>query len=74
MGRYDIEEIEIQEDDQISDGMNRRFADREAEQPKRSPIRRKNKRRLQEGIKTKAKRSHKKIQRRLKYDWQGDKP
>ncbi|CAB1084099.1 hypothetical protein D1AOALGA4SA_11632 [Olavius algarvensis Delta 1 endosymbiont] len=70
MGRYPIEDVETQEDDQTADSKNRRFASRETEQPKRSPIRRKNKWRQEDGTKTKAKRSHKKIQRRIKYDWQ----
>ena len=40
MDRDDIEEVEIEEDHQIFDPENRRFAKREADQPKRSPIRR----------------------------------
>jgi hypothetical protein len=72
MGRYDIEEVEIEIDNQIVDPDNRRFAKREADQPKRSPIRRKNKLQQEEGMKTKNKRNHKKIQHRLKYDWQGE--
>ncbi|MGD8262093.1 MAG: hypothetical protein PVJ56_07380 [Desulfobacterales bacterium] len=67
MGQYDIDE-----GDQISDTGNRRIAKREADQPKRSPIRRKDKWRQEEWMKTKVKKNHKKIQHRLKYDWQGD--
>lgn len=72
MDRYDIEEVEIEVDNQIFNPDNRRFAKREADQPKRSPIRRKNKLQQEEGMKPKAKRNHKKIQHRLKYDWQGE--
>jgi hypothetical protein len=72
MDRYDIEEDEIGVDNQIFNPENRRFAEREADQPKRSPIRRKNKLQQEEGLKPKAKRNHKKIQHRLKYDWQGE--
>ena len=72
MGRYNIHKVEMQEDDQIFDGGNRGFAKREADQPKRSPIRRKDKWRQEEGMKTKVKKNHNKIQHRLKYDWQGD--
>lgn len=72
MGRYDIKAVETEEDDQDTDTESRRFAGGPADQPKRTPIRRKDKWRQDEGIKAKTKRSHKKIQRRLKYDWQGE--
>ena len=72
MGWYDIEEVELEEDDQIFDGGNRRFAERNTDQAKRSPIRRKDKLRQEEGMKPKAKRNHKKIQNRIKYEWQGE--
>ena len=73
MGRYHIDEVEIEEDDQILDTGNRNFAKRGADQPRWSPIRKKNKLRQEEGgLKPKAKRNHKKIQHRLKYDWQGE--
>jgi len=75
MGRYDIDEAEMEKDDQIFDGGNHRNANGAANQPRRSPIRRKNKLReedQEEGMKPKAKRNHKKIQHRLKYDWQGE--
>ena len=76
MGRFDIEEVEIEEDDQVLDSGNQGYAKRGADQPRRSPIRRKNKLRQEEeeeeGLKPKAKRNHKKIQHRLKYDWQGE--
>lgn len=72
MGRFDIEEVEIEEDDQIIDKGYRRFAKRDADQPRRSPIRRKDKSQEEEGMKPKAKRNHKKIQHKIKYDWQGE--
>ena len=72
MDRHDIEEVEFEEDHQIFDPENRRSTNREADQPKRSPIRRKDKRQQVEEMKTKAKKNHKKIQHRLKYDWQGE--
>jgi len=72
MNRYDIEEDEIEVVNQIYNLDNRRFAKKEADQPKRSPIRRKDKRQQVEEMKTKAKKNHKKIQHRLKYDWQGE--
>ena len=72
MGRYDIEEVEMEKDNQIVDGSYRRFAERDADQPRRSPIRRKDKLRSEEGMKPKAKRNHKKIQHKIKYDWQGE--
>jgi len=75
MGQYDInevEEVEIEEDDQVFKINNRRFAKGKADQPKRSPIRRKDKWHQEEEMKPKAKRNHKKTQHRLKYDWQGE--
>ena len=70
MSRYITDEIETDEGDQIFDSGSRQFAKRNADQPKRSPIRRKSKMQREEGIKPKAKRNYKKIQHRLKYDWQ----
>jgi hypothetical protein len=73
MGRYPIDEVEIEKDDQTLESDNRGFAKRGADQPRQSPIRRKNKlRQEEEELKPKAKRNHKKIQHRLKYDWQGE--
>ncbi len=72
MGRYNIDEVEMQEGGQIFNSGSRRFAIRNADQPKRSPIRRKSKLQQEEVMKSKAKRNHKKIQHRLKYDWQGE--
>jgi len=72
MGRFEIEEVEIEEDDQIIDKGYGRFAKGDADQPRRSPIRRKDKSRQEEGMKPKAKRNLKKIQHKIKYDWQGE--
>jgi len=72
MNRYNFDEVETDEGDQILDSGYRRFAKRPVDQPRQSPIRRKNKLRQEEGMKTKAKRNHKKIQHKIKYDWQGE--
>jgi hypothetical protein len=72
MRRYNIDEVKIEEDQQLSDPDNRRLAKRNADQPKRSPIRRKDKWRQEDGMKPKPGRNHKKVQHRLKYDWQGE--
>lgn len=72
MGRYDIEAVEIEEDDQILDSGYGRFARREFDQPRRSPIRKKDRFRQEEGTKPKARQSLKKIQHKIKYDWQGE--
>ena len=72
MSRYNIDEVETDEGDQILDDGSRGSAKRDADQPKRSPIRRKSKMQREEGMKPKAKRNYKKIQHRLKYDWKGE--
>ena len=72
MSRYNIDEVETDEGDQNLDSSSRGSANRDADQPKRSPIRRKSKMQREEGMKPKAKRDYKKIQHRLKYDWQGE--
>jgi hypothetical protein len=72
MGPYNSDDVEKDEGDQTLGGGNRRFAKRNADQPKRSPIRRKDKWRQEEGARPKARRNPKKILHRLKYDWQGD--
>jgi hypothetical protein len=69
MSRYDIDEIKLEEDNQIFDRENQRFTKRNTDQPKRSSIRRKDKWRPEKGMKPKAKRNYKKVQRQLKYDW-----
>jgi hypothetical protein len=68
MSRYNIDEFEIEEEDWSTAGANRRFAKMESDQPRRSPIRRKDKWRPEEGVKPKAKRNHRKIQQRIKYE------
>ena len=72
MSRYDFDEVELDEGDQILNSGYRRFEMRHVDQPRRLPIRRKNNLRQNEEMKPKAKRNHKKIQHRLKYDWQGE--
>ena len=68
MSRQYFDEFELEKDDQSIDGGNRRFAKIDADQPRRSPIRRKDKMRLEEGLKPKAKRNHRKTQHRIKYE------
>ena len=72
MSRYKFDEVETDEGDQNLESGNRQFAKRPVDQPRRSPIRRKDRLRQEEDMKPKAKRNHKKIQHRLKYDWQGE--
>jgi hypothetical protein len=72
MGRYDNQEVEVEEDDQSFEPDSRRYAGRQVDQPKRSPIRRKDKWRQEDGVKSKTRRNDKKIQHRLKYNWQGE--
>ena len=74
MSKYDIGAVEIEEEDQGFDEVKRPFAGRGVDQPRRSPIRRKHKMRAEEGIRPKAKRSHRKIQHRIKYEWEEDGP
>ena len=72
MNRHDIGEVEFNEDDPFFATENRRFVKREADQPRRSPMRRKDRWRQEEGMKTKPQRNHKKIQYKIKYNWQGE--
>jgi hypothetical protein len=72
MGRYHFAEVEIEEDDQIFVSDYRRFAKEEIDPPRWSPIRRKDKLRQEEEMRPKAKRNHKKIQQKIKYNWQGE--
>ena len=72
MRRNTIDEAEWEEDVQIIAGGNRRFAKRDIDEPKRSPIRRKDKMRPEERMKPKAKKNHKKVQYRIKYEWKED--
>ena len=72
MSRHYINEVETDESDQVLDSGRQRFDKRHVDQPRRSPIRRKDKLRQEEDMKPKAKRNHKKIQHKIKYDWQGE--
>lgn len=72
MSQYKFDEIESDEGDQILGSGYRQFAKRPVDQPRWSPIRRKDKLRQEEGMKPKAKRNNKKMQLKIKYDWQGE--
>ena len=72
MGRDISSAAELEEDSQIYDGGSRGFTKKNADQPKRSPIRRKDKMRQEDGMRPKAKRNHKKIQYRIKYEWENE--
>jgi hypothetical protein len=72
MSQYNFGEVETDEVDQLLDSGYRQFAKSPVDQPRWSPIRRKNKTRQEDGMKPKAKRNHKKIQHKIKYDWQGE--
>ena len=74
MSRHSIDELETDEDDQAFGSGYQRSAKRDADQPRRSPIRRKDKLRQEQedGLKPKAKRNHKKVQHRIKHEWQGE--
>lgn len=73
MGRYHSDEGQLEEGEQALDDNYPRSAKRNVDQPRRTPIRRKDKLREEEvEMKPKAKRNQKKIQNRLKYDWQGE--
>ena len=72
MGWYEFDEMEFDDEEQILKPKGRRLAARQADQPKRSPIRRKDRWRQEEEMRPKAKKSDKKFQLRLKYSWQGE--
>ena len=72
MSRYYLEEAYMSGSDQDYDGGFQRSAKNPVDHPKRLPIRRKDKLRQAEGMKPKAKRNYKKIQNKIKYDWQGE--
>jgi hypothetical protein len=69
---YDIDEMEIDDDEQIRNREGRQFAMGQADQPKRLPMRRKDRWRQEEGVRAKTKKNDKKIRQRLKYNWQGE--
>lgn len=64
--------IGMSDDDQEEGGSARRSAARQVDEPRRAPIRRRDKLRPEEGYKSKAKRSHRKLQNKIKYEWQGE--
>ena len=72
MSRHYLEEADIFKDDLNFGSDFIRFGLNQVEEPRRSPIRRKDKLRPEMGQKPKAKRDYKKIQYKIKYDWQGD--
>jgi hypothetical protein len=65
---YSIDEVEIEDADWSFKVGSGRFAKDGVDQPRRSPIRRKDKMKPEEGLKPKAKRDHRKIQQRIKYE------
>ena len=69
---YDFDEGDMSDEDLDPDSGSRRFAKRQSDEPRRSPIRRKDKFRPEEGFRFRAKRNHKKILNKIKYDWQGE--
>ena len=72
MSRYYLDETDISLDDQnFEDGLLR-FTISHGDYPRRSPIRRRDKLRQELEMKSKAKRNYKKIQNKIKYDWQGE--
>ncbi len=74
MSRYSIDEVEIEDTDWSFKIGSRRFAKEGVDQPRRSPIRRKDKMKPEEGMKPKAKRKHRKVQQRIKYELYEDAP
>ena len=72
MSRYYLDEADVSTDDQNYDSGFQRFAKSQIDHPMWSPIRRRDKLRQEVGLKPKAKRNYKKIQNKIKYDWQGE--
>jgi hypothetical protein len=72
MNRYYFDEADMLTGDQNYDSSFLRFGIGKTDQPRRSPIRRKDKLRQPMGMKPKAKRNFKKIQNKIKYDWEGE--
>lgn len=67
--RSEFEESEeFEEEDQLADGDRQHFWEREGEAPKRTPIRRKDRNRIN-GFQQKHKRDDKRKNNPLKYDW-----
>ena len=72
MNRYYFDEVDMFTGDQNYDSSFLRFGIRQNDQPRRSPIRRRDKFPQTLGLKPKAKRNYKKVQNRIKYDWIGE--
>ena len=72
MNRYYFDEADMFASDQNYDSGFLQFGIGKIDQPRRSPIRRKDKLRQALGIKPKAKRNYKKIQNKIIYDWKGE--
>jgi hypothetical protein len=72
MNRYDFDEADKITGDQNYDSGFRRFGKYQIDQPRRSPIRRRDKFPQAMGAKSKVKRNYKKVQNKIKYDWQGE--
>lgn len=72
MTRYYFEQADMFTGDQDYDSGFLRFGISKIDQPRRSPMRRKDKSRQAMGMKPKAKRNYKKIQNKIKYDWEGE--
>jgi hypothetical protein len=68
MSRYNFDENELKLDDLSLDSDKRRSAGNDVDQPRRSPIRRKDKMRPEERVKAKSKKNHRKLQQRIKYE------
>ena len=72
MSRHYLDDADIFKDDpNLGSGFSR-VGMSQVEEPRRSPIRRKDKLRQEMGQKPKAKRNYKKIHYKIKYDWQGE--
>ena len=72
MNRYYFDEADMLTGDQNYDSGFLRFGIGKIDQPRRSPIRRKDKLRQAMVMKPKAKRNYRKIQNKIKYDWEGE--
>ena len=68
MGWHSIDEVEIEDAAWSFNVGNGRFTKEGFDQPRRSPIRRKDKMKPEGGLKPKAKRDNRKIQHRIKYE------
>ena len=71
MDRHGKEGSEVVKGVHIADTVSQKYRGMDVDQPKLSPMRRKDKARNGD-TQPKYQRDHKKIQYRLKYDWQGE--